>query len=318
MYFLKLIRPINLVIIALTMYGIQFYIVSVFGRFQKIDAHPIDFFLLVFSTILIAAGGNIINDYFDVKADRINKPEKLIITKHIKRRWAIVTHWSFNGLAFFIAVYLSIRYQTLWLVFIHLLSINILWFYSMLFKRKVLIGNLMIASLTGLVPLLVVIYFKVSNWNNPVFSPFDPTTWATEIDYTLVYYLAFFAFIQNLAREILKDIQDMKGDELIYVRSLPMAIGVQKSFLAVKLLLLLFPAVALFSGAYFLQELMNKSLKEVILILCPYLVIIGLNLLVIYLIKKTDGQKLALYHNLIKISMLLGVLSTFYFAYLEL
>ena len=317
MHFLKLIRPINLLIIALTMYGIQYYIVSVFGGFQKIDAHPIDFFLLVFSTILIAAGGNIINDYFDFKADRINKPEKLIITKHIKRRWAIVTHWSFNGVAFFIAIYLSIKYQTLWLVFIHLLSINVLWFYSMLFKRKVMIGNLLIALLTGLVPLLVVIYFKVSNWHNSVFSPFDPTTWATEIDYTLVYYLAFFAFIQNLAREILKDIQDIKGDELIYGRSLPMAIGVEKSFVVVKLLLLVFPAVALLSAVYFMQVLIAQPIYNVLLQIFPYVLIISLNILVIYLIKKTEGTKLALYHNLVKVSMLLGVLSTFYFALLN-
>jgi len=314
-YFIKLIRPINLAIIALTMYGIQFYIVTVFGRYQKIDAHAIDFFLLVFSTILIAAGGNIINDYFDVKADRINKPEKLIITKHIKRRWAIVTHWSFNGVAFLIAIYLSIKYQTLWLVFIHLLSINILWFYSMLFKRKVMLGNILIALLTGLVPLLVVIYFKVSNWNNPVFSPFDPATWSTEIDYTLVYYLAFFAFVQNLAREILKDIQDMKGDELIYVRSLPMAIGIDKSFLVVKLLLLVFPAFAILTGAFYLEELTSQSLTSIGIILLPYLIIILLNVMVIYLIKKTEGIKLSLYHNLVKLSMLIGVLSTFYFAY---
>jgi 4-hydroxybenzoate polyprenyltransferase len=316
-YFLKLIRPVNLAIIALTMYGIHFYILSVFGRFQKIDAHGIDFFLLVFSTILIAAGGNIINDYFDVKADRINKPEKLIITRHIKRRWAIVTHWSFNGIAFFIAIYLSVKYQTLWLVFIHLLSINILWFYSMLFKRKVMLGNLLIALLTGLVPLLVVIFFKVSNWHNPIYSPFDPTSWSTEIDFTLVYYLAFFAFVQNLAREILKDIEDMKGDELIYVKSLPMAIGVEKSFVVVKLLLLVFPTFAFFTGVYYINELITQPLRTTLTILMPYIIVILLNIIVIYLIKRTEGSKLALYHNLIKVSMLFGVLSTFYFAFVQ-
>jgi 4-hydroxybenzoate polyprenyltransferase len=316
-HFFKLIRPVNLAIIALTMYGIQFYILSVYGRYQKIDAHAIDFFLLVFSTLLIAAGGNIINDYFDVKADRINKPEKLIITKHIKRRWAIVTHWSFNGIAFLIAIYLSIKYQTLWLVFIHLLSINILWFYSMLFKRKVLLGNLLIALLTGLVPLLVVIFFKISNWYTPIFSPFDPTSWSTEIDYTLVYFLAFFAFIQNLAREILKDIQDMKGDELIYVKSLPMAIGVEKSLMVVNLLLLIFPAFTLLSFLFFLPVLIDQPITHILMLFCPLVLIIFLNILVIYLIKTTNGSKLPLYHNTIKVSMLLGMLSTFYYAYVQ-
>ncbi len=318
MHFLRLIRPVNLIIIALTMYGVHYYIISGFGRYQKINSHPIDFFLLVFSTILIAAGGNIINDYFDVKADRINKPEKLIISKHIKRRWAIVTHWSFNGVAFLIAIYLSITYQTLWLVFIHLLSINALWFYSMLFKRKVMMGNLLIALLTALVPLLVVIFFKVSNWHNPVFSPFDPATWPTDIDYTFVYLLAVFAFIQNLAREIIKDIQDMKGDELIYVKSLPMVVGIQKSFLIVKALLLVFPTFSLFSFIYFFPELIKKAFLEIALISLPYIVILSFNLLVIYLIDKTKGSKLRLFHNLIKLTMLIGVLSAFYFAYFQL
>ena len=125
MHFIKLIRPINMAIIVLTMYGVRYYIQSV-NYYQKIDDSGIDFFLLVFSTVLIAAAGNIINDYFDVKADRINRPEKLIITKHIKRRWAILVHWIFNGVAFTIALYLSAKYQSLWFVFIHLLSIQFL------------------------------------------------------------------------------------------------------------------------------------------------------------------------------------------------
>jgi 4-hydroxybenzoate polyprenyltransferase len=163
----------------------------------------------------------------------------------------------------------------------------------------------------------VVIFFKVSNWHNPIYSPFDPTSWSTEIDFTLVYYLAFFAFIQNLAREILKDIEDMKGDELIYVKSLPMAIGVEKSFGIVKLLLLVFPTFAFFTGVYHLNELITQPLRTTLTVLIPYLVVILLNILVIYLIKRTEGSKLALYHNLIKVSMLFGVLSTFYFAFVQ-
>jgi 4-hydroxybenzoate polyprenyltransferase len=121
MHFIKLIRPINLLIIAITMYGVRFYVLEV-HYFEKVKDNALDFFLLVFSTVIIAAAGNIINDYFDVRADRINKPERLIITKHIKRRWAILIHWIFNGIAFGIALYLSIKYQSLWFVFIHLLS----------------------------------------------------------------------------------------------------------------------------------------------------------------------------------------------------
>lgn len=313
MHFLKLIRPINLAIIVLTMYGVHYYITTV-NYYQKVDDHPIDFFLLVFSTVLIAAGGNIINDYFDVRADRINKPEKLIISKHIKRRWAILTHWSFNGIAFCIAIYLSIRYQTLWLVFIHLLSINVLWFYSMLFKRKVLIGNLLIAGLTGLVPLLAMVYFKVSNWHYLAFSEFDPTTWTAEIDYGMIYFLAAFAFIQNLAREVIKDMQDIKGDELIYVKSLPMVIGEWKSLQFVCALLLLLPLFLIILLIAQIKTFLNMDLDHFLLSSVPFLITTSLNVLVVILIYKKRSEKLKLYDILIKLSMLIGVLSSFYLA----
>ena len=140
----------------LYLYEIKFNV----NLFQK-EGEEIDFFLMVFSTILIGAAGNMINDYFDIKADRVNKPEQLIITKHIKKRVAILYHWLFNAIAFSIAIYLSLRNNSFWYVFIHLISINALWFYSLYFKRKIFIGNLIVALLTALVPILCGIHFYV-------------------------------------------------------------------------------------------------------------------------------------------------------------
>lgn len=311
MYFFKLIRPINLAIIALTMYGVRFYIRTV-NDFQKIDDNALDFFLLVFSTILIAAGGNIINDYFDVKADRINKPEKLIITKHIKRRWAILTHWTFNGVAFSIATYLSIKYQSLWFVFIHLISINTLWFYSMYFKRKLLIGNLLIAGLTAMVPILVVVYFKVGNYTHLQYSEFDPDSWMTIIDFKVIYALATFAFIQNFAREIVKDVQDVKGDKLIYAKSLPMIIGQTNSLLIVSLLLLILPVFFTFTTFENYDLLIGDA--HFIIGTIPFTLASLINLLVILFIFIDKTKRLKFYDILIKISMLFGVLATFYLA----
>jgi hypothetical protein len=142
------------------MYAVRFFYFTIGG---KIDVHPffeqIHFFLLTFSTVCIAAGGNIINDYFDVKADKINRPEKLIVTKHISKRKAIIWHWTLNGIGFIIACYLSVFYQTFWYAFIHLISINVLWLYSVYFKRKFVLGNVLIASLTALVVLLSGFHF---------------------------------------------------------------------------------------------------------------------------------------------------------------
>jgi 4-hydroxybenzoate polyprenyltransferase len=298
------------------MYGIRLYILAD-NHFQKLNDDPVHFFLLVFSTVLIAAAGNIINDYFDVKADRINKPEKLIITKHIKRRWAIVTHWTFNGIAFGIAVYLSILYSSLSFVFIHLISINTLWFYSMLFKRKALIGNILIAGLTSMVPLLTMVYFEAGNPSNLSHSEFEPETWGTiiDIDYRLIYVLMAFAFIQNLAREIIKDIQDVKGDELIYVQSLPMLIGQKNSMFLSGVLLLILPISFLCYLVVNLDKLIvdNRLSMDTI----PFALAALVNLILILIMIVNKVNRLKLYDALIKISMLLGVLATFYLAYFQ-
>lgn len=315
MHFLRLIRPINLAIIVLTMYGVRYYIRTV-NYFQKIDDNTLDFFLLVFSTVLIAAAGNIINDYFDVKADRINKPEKLIITKHIKRRWAILIHWIFNGIAFGIAVYLSSKYESLWFVFIHLISINALWFYSMLFKRKVLIGNILVAGLTALVPLLVVVYFKVGNSFHFQYSEFNPDSWIAIIDYKIIYLLTVFAFIQNFAREIVKDIQDIKGDKLIYVRSLPMKIGQWNSLLIVAILLSILPGFFTYILINNFNVLIGQS--NFMLATLPFCIASLINLIVIGLIFKYKMRSLKLYNILIKISMLIGISAMYYLAYFHL
>lgn len=309
MYFLRLIRPTNLFIIILTMYGTVYYVQRT-SLFYGYSISWIDFILLVFSTCLIAAGGNIINDYFDVKADRINKPEKLIITKHIKRRWAIVSHWSFNGIAFLIGIYLSIKYSSLSFVFIHLISINLLWFYSMYFKRKVLIGNIMIAFLTALVPILALLFMIYSpNESNQLA---DPTAfgWIMDYDFALIQFITFFAFVQNLAREILKDIQDIEGDKLIYVKSLPMVIGIKKTMAITFLLLSFLPVFLLF--LFFSQAYLTSSF---VLNNWTFLLAGVINLIILLLILLGKGN-FKFYDRLIKISMLLGILSLFQMAHI--
>ena len=313
MHFLKLLRPLNLLIIGLTMYGAHFFILK-WNENQPVQSNGLDFFLLVFSTMIIAAGGNIINDYFDVKADRINKPEKLIITKHIKRRWAILLHWIFNAVGFFIAIYLSAKYDTLWYVLIHLFSINILWFYSMYFKRKVLIGNLLIAVLTALVPILVMIFFKTSNHTITGFSEFHPETWSVTIDFSIIYLLTFFAFTQNFSREIIKDAQDIEGDQLIYVKSLPMVIGVKKSLYVSSLFLMLLPICVILYLTTDLFDFLDGFNKWKVVI--PFVISCLFNFTVIFMIFVDQTPKLKRYGILVKLSMLFGIVSTYYLSLL--
>ena len=186
-HFFRLIRIVNLFIIVFTMVGIYDYVLLTNESNAAINFKNQEYFLLILSIIFIAAGGNMINDYFDLKADRINKPNRVIVAKFIKKRWVIILHWAINVLALLISIYLSYIYDTLLFVFVHLISINALWFYSTYFKKKVFIGNLIIAGLTALVPLLAVWYLKISN------NLYD------YIDFNYIYFIATSAFLINLS-----------------------------------------------------------------------------------------------------------------------
>ncbi len=227
-HFIRLTRPINIAVVVITMYGLGWYLENnLIGSFDG-GIKSFEFFILVFSTSLIAAAGNIINDYFDMRADRINKPERMIIGKFVKRRVAILTHWVINVVAFGMAIYLSYKLNTFWYLFIHLLSINVLWFYSTYFKRKLLIGNILVAGLTALVPLLVGLYYYHHDgfiWNE--FAVIFPFNWFDSHEYIayLSVGLAVFAFLLNLAREIIKDIQDTEGDKVLRAKTLPLIVG---------------------------------------------------------------------------------------------
>ncbi|MFB6305720.1 MAG: geranylgeranylglycerol-phosphate geranylgeranyltransferase, partial [Flavobacteriales bacterium] len=231
---LKLLRPLNLSIIALTMYLLH-YAVTIEGIEQYNNVlkynSSFDFFLLVLSTILIAASGNIINDYFDLKADRINKPEKVIVGKYLPRRIAMAVHIFLNIIGVLIGIFLSFKYDFWWILLIHVISITILWFYSIWFKRILLIGNFAIAFVTALVPVLVGIFdlnVLICDYPN-VFQ------WSSLInkndDLFILLFLgyALFAFLATLIREIQKDMADVKGDRSAGSNTFPVIYGKKKS-----------------------------------------------------------------------------------------
>lgn len=322
MHFLRLIRPINLFVIALTMYGMRVYFIPrIPMSHSRENSEPFDFFLLVFSTVLIAAAGNIINDYFDVKADKINKPHKVIIGKYVKPRWAIVLHWILNFVAFAIACYLSWRYKTFWYVFIHLLSINALWFYSMYFKRRFLIGNIIIAGLTALVPILCGIHFLEfiqsqrdylpGNWT--IETPLH-TGWAfgSYFNTFVVLVFAFYAGILNLIREIIKDIEDVDGDLVLRAKTLPIVLGKRKTKIIaiVLLVLLLLTSVPFLSDGYFLYRWhFLRAFAPILLIPVGMLFVIGL-------LGSKNEKHLKSADLLLKILMAIGCSMPFYWYFL--
>jgi len=317
-HFLKLVRIGNLLVIGLTLVVFHSYLdgitnpslhfviplpENVASAFVK-PLFTFEFFLLLTSTVLIAAAGNIINDYFDVKSDRVNKPEKVIIGVHIKRRWAIVFNWTFNSLAFLISLYLSWKMQNIWLLVIPFLSMNILWFYSMYYKRKFLVGNILIAALTGILP------FYVYEFHFNTFLHSD--SWINSMldDYIFIY--CFFAFMFNFMREIVKDMADIKGDLKLHSRTLPIELGIKKTKIilsglyAASILPLIFYIVTEFDK--FSNDLYDIN-QQLIFIGLLILVVVSAFVSFIILVKFNQPKKYLLASNLLKLAMLFGLIS---------
>ena len=115
-----------------------------------------DFIILVLSTVLITAGGYVINDYFDIRTDLINRGS-IIVGNTISRRKAMMYHNLFNILGVAGGFYVAWRIGYFWLGVLFLLVSGLLYFYSATYKRQFLIGNIVVAFLTAMVPLMVVV-----------------------------------------------------------------------------------------------------------------------------------------------------------------
>ena len=162
------------------------------------------FLLLVLSALLVAAAGYIINDYSDVKIDAINRPDRLVVGRVVRRRHAMLAHLLLSGAGVGLAGWLSPL-----LGLVTLGSALLLWGYSARFKRVALVGNVSIATLTAALVLLPELQLQTRL----------PGVW--------VYALA--AFLLTVVREIVKDVEDMRGDAHHGCRTLPLVLGVVRT-----------------------------------------------------------------------------------------
>lgn len=226
--FFRLIRWPNLVFIVLTQCLFFFCVFK-----SLIDASSPSFpswspwfYLLVTASVLIAAAGYIINDYFDMHIDAINKPGKVVVDKIVKRRWAIMWHLILSAAGILISIYFSWKTGN-WIISIgNICCVFMLWFYSTTFKKKLLVGNIIISALTAWV--ILVLYFAFARTNSGFI--FNGKKF---FKFTILY--AGFAFIVSLIREVIKDLEDMEGDARYNCKTMPVVWGVPatKVFVAV-------------------------------------------------------------------------------------
>ncbi|MBO5673904.1 MAG: geranylgeranylglycerol-phosphate geranylgeranyltransferase [Paludibacteraceae bacterium] len=224
--YLQLLRIGNLAFIAILLYTMEKWVATPLlqaVRFQEQMPWWV-LTLLIIGTVLIAAGGYVINDYFDVKIDKINRPDRLIVIRHITRDGAMRLFQVFSivGVAAGMAVAWWARSWTLAMVFI--VIPGLLWFYSASYKRQLLVGNIIVAFVSALVPLLVAIvnadYLRSLYGEALVYTPITGQL------YVWLSGFALFAFLITLVREMVKDIEDIHGDQEMECRTMPIVWGV--------------------------------------------------------------------------------------------
>lgn len=237
---ITLIRLPNLLIVAMTMMLMRYAIIRpVLNSLPVImsDAPLIvtrmtfqmgwlDFVILVMSTLFITAAGYVINDYFDIRTDLINRGT-IIVGNTITRRMAMMYHNIFNILGAIGGIYVSARIGYIWLGIFFILIPGLLYFYSVTYKRQFLVGNIIIALLVALVPMIVVVYDAA-----PIYIFYAANTVSFPGVAILFFWVggfALFAFLTTLIREIIKDMEDYEGDRAVGLRTLPVKAGLKAS-----------------------------------------------------------------------------------------
>ncbi|HNX85613.1 MAG TPA: geranylgeranylglycerol-phosphate geranylgeranyltransferase [Bacteroidales bacterium] len=223
----RLIRLPNLGIIVLTQCLLRYCLLNPFlyKDFPGVQSTTWDFFILVLITLLIAAGGYVINDYFDVKIDQINRPDKVAVNRVITPRQAIKLHMILNALAILLGFYLAYRVKAISMALIFPFLSGLLWIYSAKYKRILIWGNVIVSFLSAFVILIVWLFeFFWIRLDPLLFSALIPDLqWVNRVFFAY----ALFAFLVTLFREVIKDMEDVQGDQPYDCRTLPVVSGLR-------------------------------------------------------------------------------------------
>lgn len=312
---IKASRWKNLLFIVLTMVlvreGIIYPFFEILTPDLKVDLLPglsnMDCVLGAIAAILIGAAGNLINDYFDIKIDRVNKPDKIIVGRYVKRRVVMMLHVVFNSIALAITAYISYKIGVIELTFIPVILIVTLWFYSTDFKRRMVWGNLSIGFCAALLTMVVWIFeiLAMIQYNKEIIAD-EPEARAFFMEYSMVTLawvggLSIFSFLMTVAREITKDIVDIKGDEAMRCKTMPIVLGIPKTKMIINTIYILVLLFAIYIQQVYLND--RNTLLYLFFVVAP---LILASIVTTFRANATKDFKLP--SNLNKLASLAGVL----------
>ncbi|RAJ16941.1 geranylgeranylglycerol-phosphate geranylgeranyltransferase [Olleya aquimaris] len=303
MKLLQLIRYKNLLLIALVQVLIKYALfpslsMLIGGQqvFVSTTLTHFQFVLLMLSTLCIAAGGYIINDIFDVDADKINKPKQQIIGQHITTEKGYNFYMAFTVIGVVLGFYLShtVGVSSFFAIFVIIAAL--LYIYSSFLQHMLLVGNIIISMLVGL-SLMIVGVFELY----PAITPQNQFIQSSMLEVLFDY--AIFAFIISLIREIVKDIQDVDGDYKAQLKTLPIVLGKDRAAKIAFAITLLAIVVLVYYLATFL------FMQKIVVVYFIVTVVGPLIYIAIKLFTAEHKKDFKTISNLLKLVMLLGMLS---------
>ena len=312
--FLRLIRLQNLLIIAFTQYMIRLCLIEPILQLSgfELQMQEWEFALLVLATVFVSAAGYIINDYFDVRIDAVNKPEQLVIDHGIKRRVAMGAHVVLSCLGVAIGLFISWRSNILLSGgVLFTLSVIGLWFYSTTFKYQFLTGNIIVSLLTGMIPFMAALFELprvIATYNAQLLE--QKAQYGFAVTTTILLWAGaygVFAFVLSLIREMIKDMEDVEGDQTYGCRTIPIVLGIKKAKMIVYALILL-----VMTGVGYAQNYLHKYMYLLLLVQLPLL------FLLFYTLSSKEKKQFHFASILVKIIMLTGICFLFLLRFLFL
>jgi len=265
-----LTRPLNVIIAGLSVF--------IAATLSPQFTFSIDLLLAILSTACITAAANIINDIFDIEIDRLNQPNRILPSGKLSLEIARRSYYFFNLTGLILASLVNIS-----LLVIAVFAVICLYFYSSVYKRKILIGNFVVSLLSG----IAFIYgaHSVGDWQAGVIP-------------------AIFSFLFHFGREIVKDMQDIEGDLAHSAITFAGRYGVVKSTLLVNII---FGILIVF---LFVPYLINFYNLYYIYIVVPG-VVFFLLAVSISLWKRSDSVWLEKISVALKIDMFIGLIAIY-------
>ncbi|MCW3118377.1 MAG: ubiquinone biosynthesis protein UbiA [Chitinophagaceae bacterium] len=306
--FLRMIRLPNLIFIALTQ--VLFYECIIRAILDPLHISPaigrISLIFLILASVFIAAAGYIINDYFDINIDQVNKPTQNVVDAVVSRRWAMLWHMIISGAGVLFSLYVFLRTGFWFIPLANLFCVFILFVYSLSLKRKLLSGNILISLLTAWV-IMILFLVEVKFTSNQV--PPEGMDASHKIIRLGLLYSAF-AFIITLIREAIKDIEDIEGDRKYGCKTMPIVWGINASKIYVAVWLVVLLALVIISQVYVSQfSWWWPNLYSTVFIIVP------LGYIFLKLFPASTPQQFHKLSSLSKLIMLTGILSMIFFRF---